>query len=60
MSALFDFRILRDVIAYPAKLVFGDRSSAFETCECSNRPLLVLRWWRGKDGRLESRWERGE
>lgn len=58
MSALFDFRNLRNVIAYPAKLIFGDGNAPHETHSCSGRPSLVLRWWRGKDGHLESRWER--
>jgi hypothetical protein len=60
MSAMFDFRAIRDVISYPARLIFGDGSTAFETRDCSDRPSLVMRWWRGKDGRLESRWERSE
>lgn len=56
MTTNFDFRAFCDAVAYPAKLVLG----TLETRECSARPTLVLRWQRGKDGRLESRWQRDE
>lgn len=56
MTTNFDFRAFCDAVAYPAKLVLG----TLETRECSVRPTLVLRWQRGKDGRLESRWQRDE
>lgn len=56
MAAMFDFRTVRDVVAFPIRLVFGSRDSELESyCE-STRVPLVLRWRRGEDGKLEGRW----
>ncbi len=60
MSAYFDFRSIRDIVVYPAKLIFGNNWAAGEMRDCSARPTLFMRWRRGKDGKLESRWERDE
>jgi hypothetical protein len=60
MSAMFDFRSLSNFIAYPARLVFGAGRDAFEQPDRSARTPLILRWRRGDDGKLDSRWERDE
>ena len=57
MTAHFDFRNLRDIIVYPAKLIFGEDASLLAKRDCGERTPLIMRWRRGGDGKLESRWE---
>jgi len=57
MAAMFDFKNLRDIVAYPFRFVLGDREDDYITREHSDRRPIHMRWRRGDDGRLESRWE---
>ena len=57
MAAMFDFRTLRDVVAYPIRFVFGRGEYDFDD-RPRRRAQLVMHWRRGEDGKLESRWER--
>jgi hypothetical protein len=61
MTAMFDFRTVRDIVGYPIRLVFGDGQADYlvHTCREPRRPI-ILRWRRGDDGKLESHWECGE
>jgi hypothetical protein len=58
MSALFDFRTITNIIAYPIRFAIGGGANLFESKECASRVPLVMRWRRGEDGKLESRWTR--
>lgn len=60
MTAMFDFRTVRDIISFPIRLVFGEGTSEFAAFEHPRRRPLILRWRRGDDGKLESHWECGE
>lgn len=58
MTAFFDFHFIRGVIAVSARWVLGN--GEFGVAEASSRPVLVQRWRRDENGKLEGRWERGE
>lgn len=58
MTAMFDFRTIRDFVAYPIRFVFGDGSSEYATRDCTTRQPIVMRWRRGEDGKLEGHWNR--
>jgi len=60
MSAMFDFDTIRDVIAYPIRLIFGEGETVYVERQCTRRRPLVMRWRRGEDGKLESHWECGD
>lgn len=55
MAAMFDFHTLKDFVAYPIRFVFGRGDYDYE--ERPRRAQLIMRWRRGEDGKLESRWE---
>jgi hypothetical protein len=56
MTAMFDFRTIRDIVAYPIRFVLGDGASEYGTRDRSSRRPLIMRWRRGEDGKLESHW----
>lgn len=57
MAANFDFRFIRDVVAFPIRFVFGAGTDDRELRALSQRRPLVLRWRLGDDGKLDSHWE---
>jgi hypothetical protein len=57
MAAMFDFKDLRDIVAYPFRFVLGDREDDFTMHSHETRRPIHMRWRRGDDGKLESRWE---
>ena len=60
MTAMFDFRTIRDIITYPVRLVFGNGEETYVSLDHPPRRPLIMRWRRGEDGKLESHWECGE
>jgi hypothetical protein len=56
MTAMFDFRTIRDIIAYPIRFVLGEDSGEFATRDHASRRPIIMRWRRGEDGKLESHW----
>lgn len=58
MTAMLDIHTIRNIVAFPIRLVLGMKADGFETR--APRTPLVLRWRRGEDGKLESHWELGE
>ena len=57
MAANFDFKNLRDIVAYPFRFVLGGREDDFTMDAHSTRRPIHMRWRRGDDGKLESHWE---
>ena len=55
MAAMFDFKNLRDIVAYPFRFVLGDREDDFRMHAETRRPIH-MRWRRNDDGKLESHW----
>ena len=58
MTAMFDFRTIRDIISYPVRFVLGECSGEFATHDRASRRPIILRWRRGEDGKLEGHWNR--
>ena len=58
MTAMLDFRTIRDFVAYPFRFIFGADSG--EMGKSASRAHISMRWRRGEDGKLESRWQRDE
>lgn len=58
MTAMFDIRTIRNIVALPIRFVLGIGTDGFEAR--APRTPLVMRWRRGEDGKLESHWERDE
>jgi hypothetical protein len=54
MAAMFDFKNLRDIVAYPFRFVLGDRESDFTMHDHETRRPIHMRWRRNDDGKLES------